>query len=228
MKTYKDLEKKLKITFKNPNLLEEALTHRSYLNEIKKKGLCSNERLEFLGDSILSFIVSEWLFHDFPNYPEGTLTNIRSNLVKTESLGKIAKKFSLGDFLLLSRGEEEEGGRNNRVLLANALEAVIGAIFLDQGINKVKQFIRMNFKSLLENFILKGEFKDFKSLLQEKTQAKNKISPSYKTLKETGPDHAKIFTVGVFLEKKLLAIGQGKSKQAAEEEAAKKALRKIK
>lgn len=228
MKEYKDKELKLGIKFQNPKILIEALTHRSYLNETSQKGLPSNERLEFLGDSILSFVISQWLFKQFPEYPEGTLTNLRSNLVKTESLARIAKKFSLGSFLLLSKGEKESGGQNNPVLLANTLEAVVGAIFLDQGLNAVKSFIHTNFKRSLGALILKGEFKDFKSLLQEKTQVKNKLPPIYKILKESGPDHAKTFTVGVFLENKLLAKGQGKSKQEAEQKAAKLALEKLK
>jgi ribonuclease-3 len=222
------LEKKLKIKFQNPQLLKEALIHRSYLNEAQEKGLRSNERLEFLGDAILSFVVSEWLFKKFHNYSEGQLTNLRSNLIKTESLTKIAKKFDLGNFLFLSRGEKEEGGESNPVLLANAFEAVLGAIFLDKGIEKVKKFVREHFKNLLTTLILKGEFKDFKSLLQEKVQAKRKITPFYRVIKETGPNHAKTFTVGVFIGKKLIAQGVGKSKQAAEEKAAKIALDKIK
>jgi len=228
MNSLEHLEKKLKIKFKNIQALKEALIHRSYLNEAKQKNLHSNERLEFLGDSILSFVISEWLFKQFPNYSEGNLTNIRSNLVKTESLAKIAKKFDLGKFLFLSRGEKEEGGENNSTLLANTFEAVLGAIFLDRGIAKVKKFIKKNFKNLLESLVLKGEFKDFKSLLQETVQAEKKLTPSYKIIKESGPDHAKIFTVGVYLGKKLLAIGSGKSKQAAEENAAEAVLNKIK
>jgi len=222
------LEKKLKIKFQNRQLFREALTHRSYLNEAKEKDLRSNERLEFLGDAVLSFVISEWLFKQFPNYPEGQLTNLRSNLVKTESLAKIAKKFDLGKLLFLSKGEKEEGGENNPVLLANAFEAVLGAIFLNRGAETVKKFIREHFKNLLKTLILKGEFKDFKSLLQEKIQAKTKITPVYRVIKETGPNHAKIFTVGVYLGKKLLAVACGKSKQAAEENAANIALNKIK
>jgi len=221
------LEKNLKIKFQNRQLLKEALIHRSYLNEAKEKGLSSNERLEFLGDAVLSFVISEWLFKQFPNYPEGNLTNLRSNLVKTESLAKIAKKFNLGKFLFLSKGEKEEGGENNPVLLANAFEAVLGAIFLDRGVEVAKNFIRKHFKNLLKTLVSKGEFKDFKSLLQEKIQAETKITPFYRVIKETGPDHAKTFTVGVYLGEKLLAQGVGKSKQAAEEEAAEKAFKKI-
>jgi len=222
------LEKKLKIKFQNRQLFKEALTHRSYLNEAKEKKIQSNERLEFLGDSVLSFTISEWLFKQFPDYTEGKLTDLRSNLVKTESLAKITKKFDLGKFLFLSRGEKEEGGEKNPLLLANAFEALLGAIFFDQGIKIVKRFIQDNFKSLLKSLTLKGEFKDFKSLLQEKTQAENKLTPFYRVIKETGPDHAKIFTVGVYLRKKLLATGKGKSKQTAEENAAEIALNKLK
>jgi len=222
------LEKNLKIKFQNRQLLKEALIHRSYLNEAKEKGLRSNERLEFLGDAVLSFIISEWLFKQFPEYPEGNLTNIRSNLVKTETLAKIAKRLDLGKFLFLSKGEKEEGGENNPVLLANVFEAILGAIFLDRGVEVVKNFIKKHFKNLLKTLIAKGEFKDFKSLLQEKAQAETKITPFYRVIKEIGPDHAKTFTVGVYLGEKLLAQGIGKSKQAAEEKAAKKALDKIK
>jgi ribonuclease-3 len=222
------LEKNLKIKFQNRQLLKEALTHRSYLNEAGERGLCSNERLEFLGDAILSFVISEWIFKEFPHYPEGNLTSLRSNLVKTESLAKIGKSFNLGKFLFLSKGEKEEGGDKNPTLLANAFEAIIGAIFLDQGIETIKNFIKKNFKNLLKTLVSKGEFKDFKSLFQEKAQAKNRITPHYKVIDEKGPDHAKIFTVGVYLGEKLTAKGIGKNKQEAEENAAKNALKKIK
>jgi len=228
MNNYKNLEKKLGIEFKNPKLLIEALTHRSYLNEVPQEKRSSNERLEFLGDSILSFIISEWLFSHFPHSPEGTLTAFRSNLVKTETLAKTAQKLSLGNYLFLSKGERKSGGQENPTILANTLEAVVGAIFLDRGLDLVKKFIHSQFKTILQNLTVKGELKDFKSLLQEKTQAKNKLSPTYKTVKEAGPSHAKVFTVEVFLGKKLLGKGQGKSKQAAEEEAAKNALEKLK
>jgi len=222
------LEKNLKIKFKNRQLLKEALVHRSYLNEAKEKGLHSNERLEFLGDAVLSLIVSEWLFKQFPDYPEGHLTNLRSNLVKTESLAKIAKKFDLGKFLFLGKGEKGKGEKNNPALLANAFEAILGAIFLDRGVEVVKNFIKKHFKNLLKTLISKGELKDLKNLLQEKTLAETKITPFYRVIKEEGPPHAKTFTVGVYLEEKLLAQGTGKNKHAAEEKAAKNALDKIK
>lgn len=226
-KNLDNLEKKLGIQFKNPKLLAQALIHRSYLNEIAGKGIRSNERLELLGDSILSFIISEWLFFKFPNYPEGELTNLRSNIVRTSSLAQIAQELGLGDYLLLSRGEQESGGAQNPSILANALEAIIGAIYLDQGIITAQNFIKEKFAPLINKITKRGEFKDAKSILQEKLQADLKQAPVYKTLKEEGPDHDKTFTVGVFIQKKLLAKGKGKSKQEAEEKAAKTALEKI-
>lgn len=222
------LEKNLGLKFKKRLWLTRALTHRSYLNEAKEKGLESNERLEFLGDSILSFVVSDLLYQQYPQYPEGTLTNIRSNLVNTKTLAQQAKKLKIGDYLFLSKGEEESEGKTNRSLLADAFEAVIGAIYLDQGYEKVKKFIIGRSQPLLEKIIISGRFKDYKSLLQEKLQAKKKLSPIYKTLEEKGPDHNKTFTVGVFDEKKMLATGEGKSKQTAESEAARLALEKEK
>ncbi len=236
MKNQQELAEKLAINFKNQKLLTLALIHRSYLNEadptaklcgVNNQKLASNERLEFLGDAILSFIVSDWLFEQFPYYPEGKLTNLRSNLVKTSSLAKIAKRFEVGEYLFLSKGEKESGGQQNPSLLANTLEAIIAAIFLDQGSKIVNQFIRKNFRSLLGQLIKSGEFKDYKSLLQEKLQAKTKEPPIYKVVKAVGPDHAKIFTVAVHNQNKSIATGQGKSKQMAEEKAAQNALEKL-
>jgi len=221
------LEKKLKLKFINPQLLAQALVHRSYLNEAQQK-TGSNERLEFLGDAILSFVISDWLFQKFPHYPEGELTNLRSNIVRTSALAQIARELELGDYLLLSKGEKELGGNQNPSLLADTLEAVIGAIYLDQGVDQVRRFIREKFSSLVTKITQKGEFKDAKSLLQEKLQAEFKQTPIYKTLDEEGPDHNKIFTVGVYLQRKLLAQGKGKSKQEAEEAAAKAALERRK
>lgn len=223
----KDFEIKLGFQFKSPNFLAQALIHRSYLNESKSKIIASNERLEFLGDAVLGFIVSEWLYQDFPNFPEGVLTNLRSALVKAESLAKIAQKLELGKYLLLSRGENESGGQQNPSLLANCLEAIIGAIFLDQNLQVVSSFIKPHLKPFLDKLLQEGELKDFKSLLQEKLQAKLKITPVYKTLREEGPDHQKIFTIGVFNQRNLIASGRGKNKQEAEEEAAKLALEKL-
>ncbi len=218
-----DLEKKLEISFKNKNLLREALTHRSYLNEHPDSSLSSNERLEFLGDAILEFLISRLLFEQFPNFSEGILTACRSKIVRTKTLSSLAKDFSLGEFLFLSKGEEEGGGRVNLGLLENAFEALLGAIFLDQGMEKADQFVKKHFLPLLRE-IKPSELKDAKSLLQELAQEKEKITPTYKVISEIGPDHAKIFTVGVFLGKKKIGEGKGVSKQEAEEEAAQKAL----
>jgi len=222
-----NLEKNLGLKFQNQGFLKQALTHRSYLNEFKNRNLQSNERLEFLGDAVLGFVVSTWLFKKFPQYFEGKLTNFRSNLVKTPSLSKIAQKLEIGNYLLLSKGEKEGKGQENPTLLANAMEAIIGAIFLDQGIKATKIFIKTHFQSLLEEIIQSGKLKDYKSLLQEKIQAQTSQSPVYKTVKEEGPEHQKIFTVSVTTNGELLAIGTGKSKQKAEQQAAQKALEKI-
>ncbi len=218
------LEEKLKIKFKNPALLARALVHRSYLNEVVDSKIKSNERLEFLGDAILSFVISDWLFHDFTDFPEGKLTNLRSNIVCTTALAQIGEKLEIGEHLLMSKGERESNGHQNPVILANTVEAIIGALFLDQGIEIVRKFIKENFASLIQEIIKRGELKDAKSLLQEKLQAKVKATPVYKTLQEEGPDHDKTFIVGVYVNEKLLAQGKGKSKQEAEEKAAENAL----
>lgn len=228
MKNLDQLQQQLGINFNEPQLLAQALVHRSYLNEMTGKSLESNERLEFLGDAVLSFIVSHWLYQKFPDYKEGELTNLRSNLVRTSALAKIATKLEIGQSLLMSRGEKSAGGEKNQSLLANALEAVIGAIFLDQGMAKTEDFIKAQLEPFLNQILSKGELKDSKSLLQEKIQETIKEAPVYKTLKEEGPDHDKTFTVGVHSQGKLLARGAGKSKQEAEEAAAKAALEKLK
>lgn len=227
MKNLEKLQQRLGINFNNPKLLAQSLVHRSYLNEITGQELESNERLEFLGDAVLSFIVSHWLYQKFPNYKEGKLTNLRSNLVRTSTLAQIATQLKIGQNLLMSRGEKSAGGEKNQSLLANALEAVIGAIFLDQGVAKAESFIKTQLEPFLNEILSRGEFKDSKSLLQEKIQEKTQEAPIYKTLKEEGPDHDKTFTVGVYSQEKLLAQGVGKSKQEAEEEAAKAAFEKL-
>jgi len=217
----------LGVKFNNLQILKEALTHRSYLNEFKNRNFQSNERLEFLGDAVLSFVVSTWLFKKFPQFFEGKLTSLRSNLVKTTSLTKVAQKLKVGNYLLLSKGEKEANGQQNPTLLANAMEAIIGAIFLDQGVKTAKDFIEIHFEPLLKEIMASGRLKDHKSLLQEKIQAQTSQSPAYKTVKEEGPEHNKVFTVNVITEGKFLATGSGKSKQKAEQQAAKQALEKL-
>lgn len=211
--------------FINKKLFEQAFIHRSYLNESKEK-VESNERLEFLGDSILSFIVSEALFTRYPEYNEGILTNIRSLLVNTKTLAVVAASLGFGQHLLLSKGEEEAKGRQNQSLLADSFESFIGALFLDQGLQAVKTFLEQTLFPKMEEIVESKQFKDPKSLLQEYTQAQNHTSPVYKVLNEAGPSHAKIFTVGVYVKNVLEGEGLGKSKQEAEEMAAKLALEK--
>jgi len=209
--------------FKNKALFEKAFTHRSYLNETREK-LTSNERLEFLGDSILSFVVSTKLYTTYEDFDEGILTNLRSQLVNTKSLAGIARELEFGKYLRLSRGEEESKGRENESLLANCFEAYIGALFLDQGIEAVREFLSATLFPKIEGYVANRTFKDPKSLLQEYVQAQKQNSPIYKVLHDEGPPHAKIFTVGVFVGENKVGEGTGKSKQEAEELAAKLAL----
>lgn len=207
-------------------MLDEALRHRSYLNEVKKK-VSSNERLEFLGDSVLSLLVSEHLFNKYTELDEGKLTNLRSLLVNKRAFAQAAQEMGLGQHLKLSKGEEESGGRQNLSLLADAFEAIVGALFLDQGIEAVSKFINPILFPKAEIYMQRDALKDPKSLLQETIQSKKHDSPHYKVLSEEGPSHSKTFTVGVFVNDKLLGEGRGKSKQEAEESAAAEALKKL-
>lgn len=221
------IDLRLGLKFKDEGLLQEALTHRSYLNENKKSHLISNERLEFLGDAILSLIVSHFLYQKFSSFPEGDLTNLRASLVKTKTLAMVAQKLGLGDYLLLSKGEEEGGGRKNQGILADTFEAVIGALFLDSGLVITTDFVKRHLLPLLPEIIEKEAFRDYKSLLQEKVQREKKVAPVYRVLKTTGPDHKRIFTIGVYVTKEEAGRGSGYSKQEAEQEAAKAALEKL-
>lgn len=213
--------------FKNKELFEQSFIHRSYLNETRKK-VSSNERLEFLGDSVISFIVSQYLFDKYPEFDEGVLTNLRSLLVNTKSLAQSAKELDFGNYLKLSKGEEESRGRQNQSLLADCFEAFVGALFLDQGIEAVDVFLSQTLLPKAEAYVKNKSFKDPKSLLQERIQAQKQSSPVYKVVNEEGPAHAKIFTVGAYVNNELLGTGYGKSKQEAEEAAAKEALIKLK
>lgn len=209
--------------FKNKKLFEQAFTHRSYLNETKEK-VSSNERLEFLGDSIISFVVSDYLYKKYPLFDEGILTNIRSLLVNTKSLAQIAKNLDFGKYLKLSRGEEDSKGRQNQSLLADSFESFVGALFLDQGTEAVSEFLKEIFIPKAEEITKNSTFKDPKSLLQEYVQSRRQNSPSYKVLQESGPAHARNFRIGVYINNKLISEGLGKSKREAEENAAEKAL----
>ncbi len=217
------LSKKLGVKFNNPDLLQEAVTHRSYLNENRSYKLDHNERLEFLGDAVLELIVTEYLYKNYPN-PEGELTSWRAALVNGEMLAQIAHDLEVEEYLLMSRGEAKDTGRARLYLLANALEAIIGAIYLDQGYDAAKKFVLDKIVAKLSEVIAGGLYLDPKSRFQEKAQEITGITPSYRVMKEWGPDHDKHFVVGVYLEDELVAEGEGKSKQEAQREAAREGL----
>jgi len=221
------LEKKIDYQFRNKDLLQESLTHRSYLNEDPSWRLPNNERLEFLGDAVLELVVTKELFNRYPDFAEGQLTPIRSALVNYQMMAAIAKGIDLGSFVLLSRGEAKDNGRARDVILANAMEAVIGAIYLDGGYDPAQQFVKTYVMERLEEVMRMGLYRDAKSLLQEKIQEQLKVTPTYRVLEESGPDHEKIFTIGVYFGEKLIAKGSGPSKQDAEVEAAKAALEQL-
>lgn len=209
--------------FNNEELRSLAFTHRSYLNE-NREAKESNERLEFLGDSILSFVVSSAIFNQYPNLKEGELTSLRSVLTNTQTLCLVSQTLELGDLLKMSKGEEEGGGRTNKTILANTYEAVVGALFLDGGIEKAREFITATILENQNEFVGQQGLKDPKSSLQEFMQEKYKVSPDYRILEEVGPDHDKEYTAGVFLNDECVAKGVGHSKQDAEKDAAQKAL----
>ena len=224
---FEELENKLQIKFKDKDLLKSAFIHRSYLNEHPEEELPHNERLEFLGDSVLGFIVSEHLYQKYPKHPEGDLTNFRSSLVNARTLAEISKRLSLGKFLLLSKGEEATGGRERQYILANTFESLLGALYLDRGIGPARKLISRALLPKLEHIISKKLYKDFKSAFQELAQEKRNITPTYRVLSEEGPDHNRNFTVGVFLNEEEVAQGSGKSKQLAEQAAASEAIAKL-
>jgi len=224
MKDFSILEKKLDLKFKNKDFLIQAFVHRSYLNENPDFYLPHNERLEFLGDAVLEIVVTEYLYQKYPKKSEGELTNWRAALVNAKQLSEIARELDFNEFLLLSRGETKEIGKARQYILANTFEAFIGALYLDQGLNPCKEFIKKHLIKELPHIIEAGLFKDAKSRFQEEAQERIGITPTYKVLEEWGPDHARHFIIGVFLDKTLVAKGEGSSKQEAELEAAKNAL----
>ena len=224
MKDFTKLEKKLNIEFKNKDLLKQAFCHRSYLNENPGFYLNNNERLEFLGDAVLELIVTHYLYKNYDNQ-EGDLTSWRAALVNAQSLAKISKELGFNDFLLLSKGESKDSTKARQDILADTFEAFLGALYIDQGYKKTAEFIQRVLLPYLPKILEQGAWRDSKSCFQEMAQEKMKITPTYKVLKEWGPDHVKRFVVGVFLEEKLITKGEGFSKQEAEEQAAKNALK---
>ncbi|MEI7498489.1 MAG: ribonuclease III [Candidatus Falkowbacteria bacterium] len=219
------LEQIIGLTFKDQSLLRQAVVHRSYLNEHPEFPISHNERLEFLGDAVLEIIVTEYLFHKYPDTPEGDLTNWRASLVNAKMLATVASELDIEDFLYLSRGEaKDKNSKARQYILANTIEALIGSMYLDQGLRAAKKFIVKHILGRLSHILSNQLYVDPKSKFQEMSQEKYKITPHYKILSETGPDHAKMFDVGVFLHDDMVARGRGSSKQEAQIDAAANAL----
>lgn len=224
MQTLQDFQKQIGVEFSDITLLERAFIHRSYLNEHPKLGLEHNERLEFLGDAVLEIVVTDFLYRNYPN-PEGDLTNWRSALVKTESLAAVAEELEVNRFFKLSRGEAKGNSRSHGLISANSVEALIGAIYLDQGYEAASRFIGDNIIFKLTHILEVGSWVDPKSKFQEESQDRFGLTPNYRVLSEEGPDHDKVFTVGVYVGDRLCGKGQGSSKQAAQQVAAAVALK---
>lgn len=220
------LEESIGVKFKDQSILKAAVTHRSYLNEHRSSGLSHNERLEFLGDAVLELSVTSFLFREYPESNEGELTAFRAALVNTNTLSEASGRLGVNEFLLLSKGEAKDIGRARQYILANAFEALVGAIYLDQGYEKAADFVKRNLFHLLAEILEKKLWQDAKSRLQEVAQEKVSITPTYDVLKEEGPDHDKRFSIGVFLGKECAGEGIGQSKQEAEQAAARDALSK--
>jgi len=229
MKDFSVLEEEVGVKFKNIDLLKQAVVHRSYLNENPDFELHHNERLEFLGDAVLEIITTEFLFNNYPDTPEGDLTNWRASLVNSKMLAVVANEIDLEKCLYLSKGESRDKNSKARTyIIANAVEAIIGAIYLDQGIDAATKFVSKRMLSKLDNILSNQLYLDPKSKFQEKSQEVYKVTPHYKVLSESGPDHAKNFEIGLYLRDELVAKGKGSSKQEAQVDAAAEGLKKKK
>lgn len=222
---FSKFEQVLGVNFRNKDLLRTALTHRSYINENPSAPGGHNERMEFLGDAVLELVITEYLYEKFPEKPEGDLTSLRASLVNANILGVVASELDFNNFLLLSRGEARDIGRARQYILANTFEAVVGAAYLDQGYENTKNFILKVLSPKLDEILEKKLYRDAKSLFQEESQERVGATPTYQVHKEWGPDHDKHFIVGVYLEKDLIAEGEGPSKQEAQQQAAEAALK---
>lgn len=222
---FSDFEKKIKVVFKDKKILEQAFTHRSYINENGAISTSHNERLEFLGDAVLELIVTDFLYRKYPNYAEGELTALRSALVNAVIISEVAGSLGMNDFLLLSKGEAKDKGKARVYILANTYEALIGAMYLDQGYGAVDKFVARTILTKTTEIVSKKLWRDAKSLVQEKAQEFVSVTPAYKVLHESGPDHDKHFAVGIYFGPDLIAEGKGKSKQEAEQKAAEAALK---
>ncbi|NCS99656.1 ribonuclease III [Candidatus Parcubacteria bacterium] len=225
MKDISLFEKKIGVSFSDKGLINTAFTHRSYINENPHIETGHNERLEFLGDAVLELIITRYLFDKYPNDPEGELTAYRSALVNTISLAESSEALEVNDFLMLSKGEAKDAGRARQHILANAFEAIIGAIYLDQGYDAAEKFISETLYGKIDKIVKEGSWRDAKSWVQEKSQEEVGVTPAYAVLHETGPDHDKNFTAGIYFGDELIAKGKGKSKQDAEQDAAREALK---
>ena len=224
IKDFSQLEKTLSVEFVDKELLKNALVHRSYINEHPSFAVAHNERLEFLGDAVIELVVTEYLFNNYPN-PEGDLTNWRASLVNSVSLAEVAGELGVGEYIYLSRGEKRDQNKKARqTILANTLEAITGAIYLDRGFKVAKSFVKKNILVKLDHIIKNNLFVDPKSCFQEAAQEKAGLTPTYKVLQEKGPDHAKHFKIGVYIGKEKIGEGEGASKQEAETAAAKDAI----
>lgn len=221
---FEKFEQKAGVIFKDKNLLKQAFTHRSYINENRSSALEHNERLEFLGDAVLELAITGYLYEHLKHSDEGELTALRSALVNADTCSRVAQTLGANEFLLLSKGEAKDTGRARQYILANTLEAIIGAIYLDRGYDVAKQFILTHVAPLADEILANGDWIDAKSRFQEKAQEYMGTTPVYKTLRESGPDHDKHFVVGVYVGEELFGKGEGRSKQDAEQEAAREAL----
>ena len=224
-KDFSQLQKQLSIKFEDVNLIKQAFVHRSYLNENPAFELNHNERLEFLGDAVLELAVTEYLYKNYPDLAEGEMTNLRAALVNTQMLAKISERLNFNDFLYLSKGEAKEIGRGRQYILANTFESFIGAVYLDTGYQTSRDFIFKILIPELDDIIKNKLWRDAKSLFQEAAQERVGVTPTYEVLEESGPDHAKKFVIGVYLEKELVARGEGLSKNEAQQKAAENALK---
>lgn len=223
-----EFEKKFHLHFHRPELIITALKHRSYLNITNEDRIFSNERLEFLGDAVLDLVVTHYLYEKFPKRTEGELSKIKSILVSKPVLADVANQVSLGDFVLINWGEEKTGGRKRQSILADAMEAIIGAIYLDQGLEAAREFIHTHLLRNFQKIIKRGLYKNYKSILLEFAQSKGWEVPSYKVVREEGPDHAKEFVIEVYVDDQKMGEGRGRSKKIAEQQAARQAVKKLK
>jgi ribonuclease-3 len=226
MKDFTPFEQSLGIAFNDKTLIQRAFTHRSFINENPKSGLEHNERLEFLGDAVIELIVTDYLFRSYPTHNEGELTAFRSALVNAVIMGEVATELNMNDFLLLSKGESRDIGRARQTILANTYESFVGALYLDQGYEPCKKFIMDSLVPRIEEIIKMKSWKDAKSQVQEEAQERLGVTPAYHVVGESGPDHDKYFTVGIFFGEQKIAEGKGKSKQEAQQTAALAALEK--